>query len=230
MPTNKARAATQIVSLLSLMLASMGSAFAQPQTPPQTPPVYRPPQTTQTLPPIRVGGPSRGCQRQPGAQDTRSGVNVLAPARFGLTSSATPVVYWRSNSDILPGTIVRIIIDDIDREATFFRAEFASGFKSGTHGFTLRALPSALAANVRYSFSVVVVCDPAKPSSNLLARGGMIFSPTSLKPPQGCTGACLGTFWASNGYWFDAVDVLSTQGTDPQAGAVLTRLLQDEGL
>jgi len=167
-------------------------------------PVYKPPK--RGAPAARVGGGSRGIDEEiPKAY-------VLAPDHIGLTVHEQPILSWYMSKP----TTMRFefsLIDDEGIEPILERTLDAAKLKSGIQGLDLADYGVKLKPGVQYQWSVALVPDTKKRSSDIIASGmierrhvsDLVAGRLSKADAQEDV-----FIYAEEGYWYDAVSELST--------------------
>jgi hypothetical protein len=167
-----------------------------------TRPVYVPPRRGDPL--IRVGGSTRG------SDGSTPFVIVVTPEQTGITGSRQPELYWYLSK----ATRTRfrfVLVDDLEIEPIMeitSDSEQPAGFNHidlAEHGITLEP-------GVVYQWSVALVQNPAKRSSDMVSTGQIEFieMPTALQAKLAkATRQEAVHILARAGYWYDTFTRLS---------------------
>ncbi len=165
-------------------------------------PVYVPPKRGAPL--ARVGGGSRG------VGDSLPYISVITPDHVGFTTLSQPVLYWYISDDMKTRFEFALINDDdIDPmvEVTSER-EMKAGLNSmslADHGVTLEP-------GVAYQWSVALVSDANKRSSDIVSSGRIeLLEMTGEQQAQleNASAEERVVILAREGYWYDTFDGLS---------------------
>ena len=153
----------------------------------------------------RVGGGTRGLGDQPLTLD------VLAPDHTGLTVSEQPTLYWFVSQTIdQPAELT--IIDDRGAEP-LLELKLTPPIQAGIHAIDLAKHGVRLEALVPYQWFVAVVVDPAQRSNDIIAGGEiqLVAAPENLRNDlRGAGDDLRPALFAKAGYWYDALDGVST--------------------
>ncbi len=176
-------------------------------------------------PKMRVGGGVRGADTQEVALD------VLAPESAGLTTAASPTIYWFLSETVQEP--VEIAITDTrsiqDAAKPVLDIQIPGPVQPGVHAVDLSKHGVTLTPGVEYQWFVAVVVDPAQRSKDVLAGGAIIRSDTAVGAGAGDAVAL-----AEAGIWYDAVDTLSrridSNPGDTESRALRAALLEQVGL
>lgn len=189
-----------IVSVASMPVALPAAEAGQQEQATQAP-VYKPP--LRGSPSGRIGGGTRG---------TEAAVElaVLAPDHTGLTTKRHPTLYWYVSKPVQARLEVTVI-NAAGIEPLLETTVNSSG-RSGIQRLDLAEQGIALEPNTEYRWYVAVVPDAEHRSNDILASGTIQRreAPARLKArlhnaaPEAAYSA-----YAAEGYWYDAVDVLS---------------------
>lgn len=165
-------------------------------------PVYVPPRRGAPL--ARVGGGTRGIS------DNLPFVSVITPEDTGYTSTPQPVLYWYISESMQTHFEFALIneneIDPIVEVTT------DENLKAGLNSLALAEVKVSLKPGVAYQWSVAVVADADKRSSDVVSSGQIeLLEPgDELKArlenasPQEAV-----MLYAGEGYWYDAFATLS---------------------
>jgi len=162
--------------------------------------VYVPP--SRGAPAGRIGGSTRG----PGTGPLS--LEVLAPDHPGLTASPQPTLLWYLGAPTKGP--VQIVVDTAEMlgrppvlELTLPRAP-----APGINAIDLAQHKAKLEPGRMYRWSVALLVDPAQRSSDVLASGLILYQPAAGKVAETAT-ATAASQLASQGYWYDALAILS---------------------
>ncbi|MGF1480727.1 MAG: DUF928 domain-containing protein [Cyanophyceae cyanobacterium] len=157
--------------------------------------------------PTRAGG-SRGCPQAP------VDLTLLAPAgEMASTISGYPTFYWYTSEPIaLP--VLFTLVEQGGKAALF--EEYILHHRAGLNRFQLPSHTQALKIGKEYQWSVSLVCNPERPSANIVGRAWIqrVQTPDQLAADsarEGATsefdsGACVACqALASAGIWYDAL-------------------------
>ena len=153
-------------------------------------------------PATRVGGASRG------GPDNGLTLNVLAPESTGLTRRAQPTLYWYSSKSLT--TPLEFSLND-DHSIKPLVEMKLNAAQPGIHALHLTY---PLKTGVEYQWAIAAVADPNQRASDLIA-GGTI----QRVEPIPAFAAQLDNarpheqvlLYAEQGFWYDALAVLSEQ-------------------
>ncbi|MCK5091489.1 MAG: DUF928 domain-containing protein, partial [Gammaproteobacteria bacterium] len=166
-------------------------------------PVYKPPK--RGAPAARVGGGTRG------VDGVLPDVYVLAPDHVGLTTHEQPTLSWYMSKP----TAIHFefsLIDENGIEPLLELTLEAGNLKAGIQGLDLAKYGIKLKPEVQYQWSVALVPDSKKRSSDVIASG-MIERrgvDNSIAERLSKADAQEDVFiYAEKGYWYDAVSELS---------------------
>ncbi len=170
---------------------------------------------------------SRGKARHSAAGGTRtqsriSGVEVavLAPAEIALTTRAQPVLYWYLSRT----TDERIDLTLTDDEAIdpLLETTLSAPIEAGIHAIDLEALGIALEPGRVYSWSVAIVKDPSRRSTDVLVEGLIERTATSDTLERSLeTSPRRFAPYALSGIWYDALaELRSALEADPSDRAL----------
>jgi hypothetical protein len=208
--------------------AKQGNSAVTKMAKPQGMPFYRPPR--RGAPQARVGGGTRGIDRE------ITDIFALAPDHVGLTNSEQPSLSWFMSKP----TKMRfdfLLIDEEGIDPILELTLDASKLKSGIQSLNLADHGVKLEPGVQYQWSVVLVPDVKHRSSDIVSSG-MIerksLESAVISKLSSATSNEDAFIYASEGYWYDAVAVLSGLIEKDPANETLKRqrasLLQQAGL
>lgn len=203
---------TTLITGLSLalpLLAATGMSQAQSTATPPTPqptttagpvPVYRP--QLRGAPETRVGGASRG------TQDTGLVLSVLAPESTGLTSRDKPTVYWYSSKAL--SAPLEFTLSDEQAIKPLVELK-VSAAQPGIHA---QRLDYVLKPDVEYQWTIAAVADPSQRAGDTISGGSIKRSqpsPALAAKLKAADKAQWPFLYAEEGFWYDALAVLSEQ-------------------
>jgi hypothetical protein len=178
-----------------------------------------------------TGAGSRGCNTGAASTD----LTLLTPATHtALTTTGHPTFYWYVDNDS-PVTVRFSLIEprvfpavvDTEIEVT----------ESGVVRFEVPETAPALEVGKQYRWTVAVICDPNRPSTNIVAKGLIqraALPSEQLQTLQTATLEEQGLIYAEAGYWHDALDAiaLAYQGDqdNPATLETLLSLLEQGGI
>ncbi len=172
--------------------------------------LFKPPQLG--APEVRVGGGTRGIQ---GIDKQANKIQLLAAKQIGLTSSATPTLYWYAPKS--SASNVKITVSLGENEPLLEKNIDAIK----THGIQTVRLADygvSLAAGQDYTWSIAVVGDSEQSSAAQFANATIRY----VIPATPLTDVAQ---MAEAGYWYDTVTTL-VETKSPQ----LEKFLQQEGI
>ena len=193
----------------------------------ETTPVYRPPKRGAPL--VRVDAGVRG------AGGNQPYVAVITPEHTGYTSTPQPVLYWYVSGDMK----TRFEFALVNNQAIEPIAEVVSeqAVAKGIHSINLAEQGVTLKPGVSYQWSVALVPDPGKRSSDIVSSGRVEYKPLTAAQIEALDKANPGeavSLLARDGYWYDTFDRLSGLiGNNPGDSSLLgqrTALLEQIGM
>ena len=205
---NAARASFLIGSAMALALAA-APAITQAQSSPKVAnppsaanpvPVYNPP--LRGAPTSRVGGASRG------PKNGELELIVLAPESTGLTSRTQPTLYWYSSKSL--SSPLEFTLND-ERSVKPLVELKVSVPQPGIHALRLNY---TLKPEVEYQWSIAAVADPNQRASDTIASGTLkrVQLPAMLADQLNrASKRELLFLYAREGFWYDAIAILSEQ-------------------
>jgi len=212
--------------------AQTTNAAAAPATPPvavSAMPVYHPPDVSGGVLPIRVGGGSRG-----GASDGVT-VEVLVPDQIALTSQEQPSLYWYQSK--AAKTRCEVTLTQPKKAKPLLVLQSTGATAAGIHAMKLSDHKVKLEPKVVYKWSVALVTDPQNRSEDIIANGVIEYVPPSpdLTAKLATADASqASSLFAGAGYWYDALDSISTaisrNPSDASLQAARASLLTQVGL
>jgi len=169
-----------------------------------------------------TGAGSRGCE----AEAAPVNLNLLAPTHTAVTASGRPSFYWRV-SNVTPVSIRFTLVEPrvskplVDQEMTVT--------EGGIVRLEMPENAPELQEGKEYRWTVAVICDPNRPSTNIVAKSLIQrVSPSSeLASQLAATSSDYerGQIYAQAGYWNDALDAIATSYTQQPNTATLNNLL-----
>lgn len=176
--------------------------------------VYVPP--LRGAPGGRVGGGTRG------ASEGAAVVQVLAPDHTGYTTMAQPDLYWFASG---PGS-ARLEVTLIDGEGIdpLVETSLPCSVRAGIQRLDLGDYDVELAPGEEYEWSVALVTDPKRRSSDVISAGRIkrVDPSTELAAKlDGTAEEDRPSLYASEGIWYDAVASVSRQIEEDPGDAVL---------
>jgi hypothetical protein len=196
------------LTALSLVLAALLSPALQADESRASPRImFKPPQ--RGAPATRVGGGTRGI----GKQSTQ--IQLLASEQTGLTSQATPTLYWYASSTTPHDVEVTVRLDENE---PLLEKNIGAIKTPGIQAIHLADYGVTLTPGKDYTWSVAVVTDPKQRSADLFASAVIRLQ----KPAALLTDVAQ---MAAAGYWYDTISQL-VESKSPQ----LSELLQQEGI
>ena len=211
---------SRIVAALFAAGAACAVAQADKAPPPSpateraAPIKYDPP--TRGAPKGRVGGGTRGLEAR------ELTLAVLAPDHAGLSSVASPKLYWFLSRPIASGFEVSVI-EDGAADAVLDRA-IPTPANAGIQVIDLETLGVRLQPDKEYRWFVSAIANPNARSGDFVASGKVIWQalPADL---AASLGAAVGTTrtarYAASGYWYDAYAQLRAAREKDPASASL---------
>jgi hypothetical protein len=194
-------------------------------------PVYIPPQRGAPL--VRVDAGVRG------AGGEQPYVAVISPEHTGYTSTPQPSLYWYVSGDmrtrfefaLVNNQAIEPIVEVVTEEA----------IAKGIHSINLADHGITLAPGISYQWSVALVPDAGKRSSDIVSSGRVEYVPLTAAQGAAIDHADADeavSIYARNGYWYDAFSQLSgLLANNPQdtrlrgqRTALLQQIGMDEGL
>lgn len=163
-------------------------------------PVYNPP--FRGAPTSRVGGASRG------PENSELKLIVLAPESTGLTSRTQPTLYWYSSKAL--SSPLEFTLND-ERSVKPLVELKISVPQPGIHALHLNY---TLKPEVEYQWSIAAVADPNQRASDTIASGTLkrVQLPVMLADQLNrASKRELPFLYAREGFWYDAIAILSEQ-------------------
>lgn len=190
-------------------------------------PVYMPPRRGAPL--ARVGGGSRG------VDDGLPYVSVIAPEHVGYTSTSAPVLYWYISEDMKTVFEFALINDeDIEPMVEVMSEQVMT---AGLNSMDLADHGVTLAPGVAYQWSVALVSDQDKRSSDIVSSGQIEMLELTDEQKALLENASAEervAIFAREGYWYDSFAGLSELiAGDPANGELRAQraaLLEQIGL
>ena len=137
-------------------------------------------------------------------------LQVLAPLETGYTANPAPVLYWyQAVATALP---IEFVVIGADAAEPLMVKTLSGGAPAGINAISLAEGPARLEPNVEYQWSISVIVDADKPSTNPVSLGGIALAkaPQDLQGPgQDGAALALARAQARHGLFYDAVSTLS---------------------
>jgi hypothetical protein len=165
-------------------------------------PVYVPPKRGAPL--ARVGGGSRG------VDDGLPYISVITPDHVGYTSLTQPVLYWYISEDMKTRFEFALINDDDIEPMVEVTSE--QQMTAGLNSMNLADHGVSLEPGVAYQWSVALVSDANKRSSDIVSSGQieLLELTAALQAAlENASGDERVMLYAQQGYWYDSFDGLS---------------------
>lgn len=165
-------------------------------------PVYVPPKRGAPL--ARVGGGSRG------VDDGLPYISVITPDHVGYTSLTQPVLYWYISEDMKTRFEFALINDDDIEPMVEVTSE--QQMTAGLNSMNLADHGVSLEPGVAYQWSVALVSDANKRSSDIVSSGQiqlLELSAAQQAALENASGDERVMLFAQQGYWYDSFDGLS---------------------
>lgn len=173
---------------------------------------YKPPAVGAPSASARIGGGTRALMSDAPLQ-------LLAPATLGLTSQASPTLYWycaKSGSQIAEIALIRQDDNQTLLEKTL------SVQNAGIQRTRLKEYGVSLPVGVEYRWSMALIADSAGSSSDFIANGTILYQPAGFAMTTAAD-------YARAGYWYDALAKLMDDATSTAADQ-LDALLEQGGV
>jgi len=165
-------------------------------------PVYVPPKRGAPL--VRVGGGSRGID------DGLPYISVITPDHVGYTSKSQPVLYWYV-SEGMKTRFEFALINDVDIEP-IVEVTSEQQISAGINSMDLAERGVSLQPGVAYQWSVALVSDADKRSSDIVSSGQIELLALTAAQQAALENVSEGErvmVLAQEGYWYDSFDGLS---------------------
>jgi hypothetical protein len=210
-----------ILSASAIALSSFLPAIANPM-PIQYNSSQFPPASDRGRPRRTTGAGSRGCEAQAAPVE----LTLLAPSHTAVSASGRPSFYWHiSNSTpvSLRFTLVepRVFPPLVDQEIEVTEA--------GIIRFEMPTTAPQLQEGKEYRWTVAVICDRNRPSTNIVAKSLVQhIAPSSDLTSQLVTATSAydhAQLYAQAGYWYDALDAIALTYTQQPDLVMLDNLL-----
>lgn len=188
--------------------------------------------------PAQRGRPARtvgGATRSVG--DRTPGLYALVPDHVGQTVSSQPSLFWYI--DGTPSAATRMQFTLIDEESIEPRVQttLSRPSQAGIYRIRLADYGVKLDPNVEYEWSVAILVDPKEPARDIVATGWIdrVSRSSALEDELASQDKSRAAHvYASQGLWYDALEVASDQiernPADARARANRSALLQQVGL
>ena len=211
---------SHLASLLScsaLFAFSTADAFSQAGTPVPTklaPP--NAPEPAKTPPRIRYKPPVAGAPVVRGTGGSRGGspmpaLYVLAPVQEGRTTNPRPTVFWFQSAPANADFELTLTEPMKPQPLLFLKGSRQQS--AGIHSLSLSRRKITLKPNVSYLWNVALIPNSKGRSADTFASGGIRYveAPADLKAKiQSASQAERATIYAEAGYWYDAIQSIST--------------------
>jgi hypothetical protein len=130
---------------------------------------------------------------------------ALAPDHVGLTTSATPALYWQIDAAPGEGLAVVFTLNEEDRIEPLIEAKLATPERAGIHSVRPADYGVTLAPDVDYEWSIALVDEDGSQPQVAVSVGYLrrVARPAGLSgtPPDAAA-------FARAGLWYDALDAL----------------------
>jgi len=183
------------VCILFFALAASFAAHAQSSLP-----VYQPR--------FDDGEPSRvGLESRSAGSDNY--LIVLAPNVKGGSATSTPELFWyidqSTDSDL------EIVVQELAADKPLLQIEVTDKIPAGYGSIRMADYNVELKPGVEYEWSVSLIVDEDKRSSDMFSKGSIQYDPTSLRagidtPSRSTIGELV-----ANGYWYDAIALIEAR-------------------
>lgn len=207
--------------------SSSGGASTSASQKSRAVPVYTPPKRGAPL--ARVGGGSRG------VDDGLPYISVITPDHVGYTSMSAPVLYWYISEDMKTRFEFALINDDDIEPMVEVTSE--QMMTAGLNSMNLADHAVTLQPGVAYQWSVALVSDENKRSSDIVSSGQIELLEMTEEQKgslENASGEDRVAILAREGYWYDTFDSMSRLiADDPDNTTLRTQramLLEQIGL
>jgi len=166
------------------------------------------------VPPVRgapttrtIGAGTRGSYSQQSLD-----LLVMAPDHTGWTSTHEPTLYWYINQE-LPVPVEITLINEA-AEDPLLETVLEPTHHVGFHGLSLKDHNVQLKPGIEYQWFVSAVVDAQHRSNDILASGTIQYISGSEQFKQRLvnqSASSVAVFYASEGYWYDAIHTLETE-------------------
>jgi outer membrane biosynthesis protein TonB len=161
-------------------------------------------------------------------------IQVLAPDHVGLTTEASPTLYWTlSESTDLR---VELVVTD-ERAETPILDQALDGARAGTHALRLASFGISLAPGVTYRWYATLVPDPEERTSEVVSGGAIRRvdpAPDLVRALEESDPGRRAHVLAGAGFFYDALDTVSRWTAEhpetPEPGRYREALLRAVGL
>ena len=188
---------------ISSVLGQAAWAASEPAKSPEVKkPVY--------LPPMRGAPTRRTSAATRGTGDDDIFMTVLAPESTGLTSSASPTLYWFVSRAPTRQVVFALIRDD--RIEPVAELTLGAPVTVGITEISLAQIGVKLEPGVTYEWSIALVKNPLSRSTDIVTRATLL-----RRQPDGALDSRLAradaeakfALYGEAGYWYDAIELAS---------------------
>lgn len=224
MDTHTLRLAT-LASLLTLAPLAPAADESKPAPQPDAKPAPVEPNDSKPASPapakapavIRYKPPVSGAPAVRATGGTRAGgekgpsLDVLAPEHLAFTSQAQPTLYWYQSQPAQAD--FELTITEPKKPKPVLAVSGGASSTAGIHSIPLSKHKVSLATGVAYQWSVAIIPDPSNRSKDILAKGMIkrLDAPADLlEKAAAAEPAERAVIFAQAGYWYDALQAIST--------------------
>jgi hypothetical protein len=145
-------------------------------------------------------------------------LEVLAPDHVALTTQAQPILFWYQSEPA--AAKFQLTLTEPKKARPELSVTLEKSEKSGICGISLASQNVTLEPNITYRFSVALIPDPQNRSKDLLANALVKRVEPSAELTaklKGAPPASQAALYAEAGYWWDALQAISTAiAAEPQ--------------
>jgi hypothetical protein len=185
------------------------------------PPVYKPP--LRGAPGGRVGGASRGTIKPATPLPI---VDLLAPENHtGLTTSATPILYFRISRQV--NDPMRLTISAPRQPLPIIEANIPSPPAAGIYAIRLADYRVRLEPGIVYTWSISVILKPGAPSRDIVASASVLRVPADPRlddAARAASQARRAALFAEAGLWYDAIAAAAGLGQRTALDALMNEV------
>ncbi len=137
---------------------------------------------------------------------------VMAPDQTGWASTHQPTLYWYINQELLAPVEITLISEEA--EDPLLETILAPTHQMGFHDLSLKDHHVQLKPGIEYQWFVSAVVDAEHRSNDILASGAIQYMTGSEPFNQRLanqSASSVAMFYASEGYWYDAIHTLETE-------------------
>jgi hypothetical protein len=191
----------------------------------QSTPVYKPP--LRGKPRARIGGGVRS------ASADWPSLYALAPEHTGQTISPQPSLFWYVDGALPEGVPLMFTLFDDTTVEPLVETRLSRPERPGIQRIDLARHGVQLEQGTEYEWTVALVIDPERRSSDIVAAGWIdrVEPPPGLAAGEGASGAWI---YAEHGLWYDALaavsDAIRAKPADAGLRASREALLRQVGL